>query len=369
MTSTFLNLPAQVTADEYGGLTAPIDLLVPNPDNPRSTKNFDPDLDQDFQKLVDSIDINGVLDAIRCFVGDDVKLQQQNGHRRMAAVRRINADRRRFYEEAVKRGDSNATPPSFIDRVPVAIVRRFPNEFERKVDMWNEEVTKKKWDFPTLVPFYKKTFDEAPESVRDDPKAMAAHLSLPTSRVKLLNTIVNSPALLLAATSPDILPERGREKTLRSIARCADVIFDERPEVARRIAGRTQLDTVTLEAVRDAMVLKAAEYSTVGLPPGVALERTAPLLRNADELDDDTVVDWARDVGVLAEDKMPTTVKSGGRRSRNWVDTLRAEVNTDPSTLSPADISLRVEELVAAGELIDAALAKAKSALRRTSAA
>ena len=136
-------------------------------------------------------------------------------------------------------------------------------KFDLEADMWLSESQRQKWPVDKMVDFYRDTYLSAPNSDRADTREMAGRLGLPESRVKLLNTIVASGVLLKTALDKgeDALPLMGREKTLRSISRVADILFHDRQPVAVRATGLYRNDDATLEAVRELVVRKAKEYA------------------------------------------------------------------------------------------------------------
>jgi hypothetical protein len=174
-----------------------------------------------------------------------------------------------------------------------------------------------------------------------------------------------------------VLPKMGREKTLRSVIRVADVIYHDRKEVALRATGRYQVDEPTLEALRGLVIQKAKEYAfDLKKPAGVSLERVAPKLRSADDYSDDEVVAWLTGPGTIAEELMPTTVKGAQqeRAKRSHDDETRDEDDLlatakrfkelDLMSMSSEDLSRLITQLTQAGEIFDEVLAAARTARR-----
>lgn len=368
-------LPDGVRADELGRAIAPLELLVPYDENPRNPEDFDVRRSPAFRDLADSIDENGVREPINVFLKDD-QLYMLNGHRRRAAVELLNRQRDEAYEARVQLGElsPDAPRPPELERIPglpISLVPAPRNEFERQADMWVAESQRQKWPVNRLVPFYKKTYESAPEDVRKDIQYMSRRLGLPEGRIRLLNAIVNSEVLMQAATADDddVLPVQGREKTLRSINRVAEVLTQYRPDVVIKATGRYQVDDdATRDLVREKVVNKASEYAHVhNIPPGVALERTAPELKDAERYSDDELVAWLTAPGTIATERLPTTVGSGGKKADGQprlLDVLEQYEAIDVAKLTGDELNDRINELIKAGDVLDGLLASARSAKR-----
>ncbi len=205
--------------------------------------------------------------------------------------------------------------------------------------MWLAESQRQKWPTDRMFRFYETTYRSADVYLRDDTRAMAGRLGLPESRVKLLNTIVNSKVLFAAAKTwvrRPCLKQAGRKRS--HISRVADVIYHDRWDVAVKATGLYKKDDATLEAVRALAVAKAKEYVSLKLPPGVSLERTAPELRKAEVYPDDVVVAWLTGPGTIAERVLPTTVKGSQAAEAT-------NVTGGPSSVAaPADLASVVAE-------------------------
>ena len=146
-------------------------------------------------------------------------------------------------------------------------------------------------------------------------------------------------------SGPDALPRAGREKTLRSISRVADVIVNDRWNVAVRVTGMYKKDEATKEAIRALVIVKAKEYVVLKLPVGVALERTAPKLRDAAQYSDEEVVAWLTGPGLIAQEVMPTTVKGSTTASTSGT--------SGDGSVAPADIDVSGQRLHVAGHGVD----------------
>lgn len=374
-------IPAGVVTDELGRPVAPFDLLVPYPKNPRRPEDFDPRLSVPFKDLVDSIDENGVREPINVFELDGM-LQMLSGHRRLAAVRIVNRRREDVYKAKVNLGElkeGESRPPKLepITGLPISMVAPPRNEFERQADMWVAESQRQKWPVDKLVPFFKETWESGATDVRSDTRYLARRLGLPYQRVKLLTTIVTSPVLYRAAIDPtnDLLELQGREKTLRSVVRVADIVHQYRPEVTIRVTGMDPDDDGALERLRELVLAKASEYAKErNIPAGVSLERTAPTLKDPDVHSDNELVAWLTGPGVIAEERLPTTVKSrrsgdddeevDGDGAQSLRATLRHYEAVELAKLDASALNNLVNELLEASDVLDRLVVEAKTARR-----
>lgn len=348
---------------------APISVLDPNPMNPRSEYEFEYEASRPFHDLVESIDLNGVLEPIQAYAADDGRLKMLTGHRRLKAVRKVNEHRSTAHREAAERGDE--TEPDLITTIPVAIVTQPDSTFDMAALMWNSELLREPWPVEKLLPFFKETFDSAPAALQESHRDLAAKLGLRSTRAKLLVTVVTSDVLFRAGTG-DALPRAGREKTLRSVNRCAEVIMSGRPDAARQITGRSVLNDEALEIVRERLVTKAVEYGAVDdLPgPGVVLERTVTVLRD-ESVDDEEVVGWVNGLGVLYRERVATPQSRDGREvpaSPAITSALQPYLYERPGRMDDAALNAYAKELYAVQDQLTEAIERAEAAIRRKTA-
>lgn len=370
--------------DELGRPNAPFDALVPNPDNPRNPEEFEYERSSKFRDLANSIDKVGVREPIPVYQGPDGKLHMEAGHRRRAAVEWLNERREAAYAARIARGELSPDDPRPDDLklfvgLPITIVPQPENRFELMADMWLSESQRALWPINQVVPFYENTWTAAPEDVREDVKYMANRLGLPASRVKLLNAIVSSDVLKAAAVDPTakVLPVKGREKTLRSVNRAAEILVAYRPNAALKITGRYQVkDYETIEILRERMIEKARQIAAEGRwPAGVAMERIAPMLKDPKLYTDEQIVEWTTGTSMIAEEVMPTTVgslganpSSNGSGPATTAATLKnvtaQYANKNVEALDVSELNGLIEELTTSADIIDNLLAAARSARR-----
>lgn len=356
-----------IQPDELGRQTVALDDLVPYSKNPRNPEDFRYPGNPAFKELVESINLQGVLEPIQVFIANGSgpkRAHMGTGHRRREAVLRVNELRRAAREALLKKGslgsaDEKALQP--ILRLPVTVIPAPESDFDRQKGMWNSEVLREKWPFNKTIEFFKQTYDAAPRHLKDDPKELARNLGLPTTRVKLLVDIVNSPNLFDAARG-DVLPLSGREKTLRSANRVANVVNAERPSVARTLTGAVVLNDDSLEQLRGMSVELAAKMPHAG----VALEQIAPQLREVEKHSDNEVVqmlqgdvDAAKRIwGSFRPEPSRTSVADDLQES------MKAFANANVKSMSPSELDARLGAITEMASLLDKALVEARAAKR-----
>jgi hypothetical protein len=377
------SLPPGVFLDDLGRTMAPIDMLVGNPANPRDPNDFDPEKSPNFRDLLNSINQVGVREPIPVYREDlsdgSVKLRQKAGHRRKEAVRQINERRDEAYKALIEKGELQAGDPrpghlERIEHLPVAIGEKPLSLFDEKADMFLAESLRLKWRLEKVLPFFKDTIADVPADLADDYEWLASRLGVPLARVKLLTTITRSQVLYGAATSESDKPlaKRGREKTLRSVIRAADVLFKYRPHVARKLTGRPMQDQETLEALRELVVDKASVVADQKRPAGVYFERLAPRMRDPEKHPDDELLNWGTGkIQVLEFPGAPTTVGSSlhpttpsGDGLSSLADTVARYRKVSPSTLDDNELSDTLEEVAAAADALDELLASLRKERR-----
>ena len=362
-----------------GVMRAAITDLVEYEHNPREPRDFDYAQNPTFRSLVDSIDQNGVMEPLRVFAldaaGQSAKLHMLTGHRRKRAVEKVNELRTAAWEEQKRLGTASRQGPDLITEVPITLLPPPLGDYERRASMWNAELLHEGWPVRRLFLFFSETWDEAPMSRKTDPKLMAKDLGIPVTRVKLFKTIMESDVLRRAAVSltDDPLSVKGREKTLRSIIRCADILNTDRPAVVRTAIGKAPGSPEAIEGTRGLLIKKAHEYSDradLGTGAGVLLERTATLLRDSDAYPDSEVTEWVAGAGVLAKDEV---TRKRARRSLSesvagqspLITDIKAHLRERPGRMNEDDLQAYADDLQAAADLVSEAARKAREALGR----
>ena len=362
-----------------GVMTARVADLVEYEDNPREQRDFDYAQNPSFRSLVDSIDENGVLEPLRVFKPGDgarsTKLHMLTGHRRKRAVEKVNELRTAAWREQKRLGTAGGDAPNLITEAPITLLPPPPGPYERMASMWTAELLHEDWPVRRLFEFFSKTWERAPLSSKTDPKRMAKDLGIPVTRVKLFKTIMESDALRAAAVSltKEPLPVSGREKTLRSIIRCADVLNAERPAVVRTATGKAPGSPQAIEQARGLLIKKAREYADredLGSGAGVLLERTAPLLRDGDAYPDSEVAEWLTGAGVLAKDEVArkrarrSAAQHVAGESRLMAD-VKAHIRERPGRMNEDDLQAYADDLQAVADFMGEAARKAREALTR----
>lgn len=378
MAQRHIELPKGVNIRD-GVMHASVADLVEYENNPREPRDFDYDRNPTFRALVDSVDQNGVMEPLRVFAFDSAgrssKLHMLTGHRRKKAVETVNEFRNAAWEEQKRLGTASKQGPDLITEVPITLLPPPLDDYSRRASMWSAELLHEGWPVRRLFKFFSETWDEAPPSRKTDPKLMAKDLGIPVTRVKLFMAIMESEVLRKAAVSltDDPLPVQGREKTLRSIIRCADVLNGDRPSVVRTATGKAPGSPQAVEETRRLLVSKAHEYSDrqdLGTGAGVLLERTAPLLRDAETYADSEVADWVTTAGVLAKDEV---MRKRARRSiaksvageSALVTDIKSHLRERPGRMSEDDLQAYADDVQAAADVLMEAARKAREALQR----
>jgi hypothetical protein len=363
-----------VQPDDRGRLTVALDDLVPYRKNPRNPEDFVYPTNPAFKELVESINRFGVLEPIQVFIGNGegrVRAHMITGHRRREAVLRVNrlrAEAREAPGRTAAADGADVIDLTPIERIPVTVIPQPPSDFDRQKGMWNSEVLREKWPFNRTIEFFRETYEAAPIYLKDDPKELAKNLGLPVSRVKLLVEIVKSSVLFDAARG-NSLPLSGREKTLRSVNRVANVVYAERESAARALTGAVVLDDRALEVIRH-QALTLAE----GIPqPGVTLEQLAPQLRDAEKHPDSLVVRMMRGDSEARNEILSGFEGTSRRRSQEGspLDVLKNAAHhfcRTPFAESPLDALSSAETgVLEVVEQLEAALVRIRSARRARS--
>jgi hypothetical protein len=365
-------LPEGVVRNDHGQDVAPIGLLVPYHSNPRSHRDFDEE-EPRFKSLVDSIDEIGVREPIQVFVQDG-KLAMITGHRRRKAVLKINERRETARKVKLSRGETLEDEKDAIETIPIVMFPVPESDFNRQADMWASESLHSNWNTSELVAFFKKTYELALKELKEEPdtKWLSQRLGLPKPKTKLMKTIVQSEVLTNAAVLEDsVLPSKGREKNLRSINRCAEVIQKFRAQgLVVKITGESTAGYKQLEKLRELMIGKAVEYQEDRkIPAGVALERTATGLRDDSEVDDDTLLAWITGKGVICEERLPTTVGSAkqlvtAKAGVPFLESVKTYTSGKYSSASTDQLKIHANEVQQAIDTLEAHWTSLRKELR-----
>ena len=342
-----------------------INLIDEFKENPRHEHDTVYERSSDFRRLFGSIKTDGIKEPLRVYaeVIDGVtRFQLIAGHRRLAVAKQLGL----------------ADVPVQIDRPPETL-------FDRMTAMWNAEELKEDWPEYKRFDFFRKTVQQANKEklkLATDVKALATKLSMKQSTVRTYLSFleIETIANLMSDESADVIKHAGRHKTLRAMTRAVGDFIKERPEVVQNV---TAIEFLSKSDDKKEAAIKVAknelakrllakyefygsEKAGLGVGPGVALERTVPIiaLKHHTALRDERFEEWlTQPEDVLAREVIAvkqTTSAIPNERAGEFGTLLQTIIKPRPGTMSFEDMDTYERELIEAGQMITDALTKVR---------
>ena len=357
---------------------APIAKMKPYTENPRDPADTMYDKSAEFRTLVGSIEMVGVNTPLQVFWLDGA-FQVIAGHRRLAAIAEINRQRMQAWGGSGRKGPS----PELIENVPVSIQKPPSSEYERHVAMWNAEETKASWPESRKFKFFCATYENAPPPLRTDVKQLARELGMQQSTVRTYISLLEIPTLREAMGDPSELklPRQGRHKTLRAVQRLTEDLSNYRPSAVRLATSNlTPSDPATKDLIAAKLLNKVRAYARnteLGIGPGVAMERTVPLMKpdHAAQATDTEVAAWLSDESVLRKEIIEQRSskqandgdddESDSGEPTEFLALVRAlPIRQRPGRLDEGDLQAYIDDVTAAADYLYEQARRARSALQ-----
>jgi hypothetical protein len=292
------------------------------------------------------------------------------GHRRLAAAREINRQKLEAWEKAGRPSQR----PDLMVAVPASIQRPPGSEYERQVAMWNAEETKEDWPESRKFDFFCRTYEVAPPPLQGNISDLAKELGMKPSTVRTYLQLRAVPELKKAMSDPSDtsrMPRAGRHKTLRAVARIVDELVDERPTVVRIITSLDPSGAQTKNVLAARLLSKYRDYAEdprLGVGPGVALERTVPLVTAGTDVSDDELISWLGDHSVLRQVTIEQRATRRGESDDDSTTSLFGHVQKlplrqRPGRLDEDELQAYVDDLTRAADYLVHEARKARTAL------
>lgn len=329
----------------------------------------------EFRTLVTSIELVGINTPLQVFWSEGA-FHVIAGHRRLAAVHEINRQR----EDAWVTGGREGPRPELIENIPVSIQKPPGSDYERHVAMWNAEETKASWPEARKFKFFCATYENAPPPVQADVSLLAKELGMSQSTVRTYIGLMNIPTLREAMSDPSELkfPRQGRHKTLRAVQRLTEDLTSLRPTAVRLATHNLQPgDPKTKDLIAAKLLNKTRSYAgktDLGVGPGVAIERTVPLVKpdHTANVSDVELAAWLSDDSVLRKEIIEQRVSKRAPEDddddERGADILQQvkdlPIRQRPGRLDEDELQAYVDDITAAADYLVEQARKARNALQ-----